>query len=267
VEVFIAVIVVLVLVNAFFVFVMRGIVTRIARFARQNTLRQASVFEELLIHKEQTLEGLKVEIETAAARLNTSEHGEKVSAKELIGSKSGDIPVKVNFAALTQGKYKNKNFTDEYRVIRENFVFDQEARLREILGRVSAKPTGNVQAAEQILSDIDMDTCFQLSTLASDEQINVLREVFSGEQFKLLEEYLEDKETFECHEFLGWLKQYVFTKSEQIVVRTGYAADVSLNKVDGRVATEYDNGLCEGMYVLSQGKMYDYSIRNKEIVG
>jgi hypothetical protein len=83
---------------------------------------------------------------------------------------------------------------------------------------------------------------------------------------KLLHSYARGRGVFEGFDFVSWIRRFVFEYGTDIVVRTA-GADDDFKGIDGRVSAEYDAALCEGMYVMANGKMYDYSIRNKEING
>lgn len=256
--IFIAVTVVLILLNLFFVFIIRALGARIGSFAQNNMLRQSSVFDELILRKEETLHGLLRSIEDAEGRLRDL----KVTAHEHV-----DYGVPTEFHSVTPGNYMDPDFTRDYKQIRENFIFDKEALLRDFAKSLPNEPEdAKVLAAKGIIGRLNAETCFELSTLSSDEQVSVLTEIFDGLQKELLAEYMRNYSKLEGFEFVSWLKEYIFRNGQSIIVRTGMKDD-DFSSVDKRILMERDDSLIEGMYVIHKGKVYDYSIRSKEISG
>jgi hypothetical protein len=102
--------------------------------------------------------------------------------------------------------------------------------------------------------------------MTSEEQASILSETLNGEQKALLDEYISQGIYFETYLFLNWLSQFVFENGSKVIVRTSREED-NFDNIDDRVRTEYDETLCEGVSILSKGRLYDFSLRNREIVG
>lgn len=256
--IFIAVAAVLILLNLFFVFIIRALGARIGNFAQNNMLRQSSVFDELILRKEETLQGLLGSIETAESKLRDLTE---------VAQEHTDYGIPLEHHAVIPGNYMDPDFSKDYKQIRENFLFNKEALIRQIAAYLKDEPEDALTlAARRILSALDTDVCYQLSTLSAEEQVDTLRSVFDEQQNALLGEYAGEHPSFEGFEFTAWLKEYLFKNSGEILVRTGMQSD-NFDAVDSRVRTEYDDALIEGLYVIHKGKMYDYSIRSKEISG
>jgi hypothetical protein len=257
---FIIVIAVLVVLNAFFVLIIRTLSGRVGKFAQNNMLRQSSVFDELILKKEETYKDICDSVAEAEAKLAALEGKHESHASRPAES--------ADYFAVNKGDYKDPAFAEEYREIRENFVFDQEEKLKEVM---SMLPVGSeseeTKAARRILSETDADTIYQLSTMSAEDQQHILKEVFDQPQNNLLEEYEAQRDPatpFESYKFFEWLKIYIFRTSAQIKVRTATSKTISSPPT---IDIARDDTLCEGMYIISQGKMYDYSVRNKEISG
>jgi hypothetical protein len=257
-EIFIAVTVVLVLLNLFFVFIIRALGARIGNFAQNNMLRQSSVFDELILRKEETLQGLLGSIETAEGRLkNLSETAQERT----------DYGVPTEFHSVTPGNYMDPDFSKDYKQIRENFVFDKVALVQGFAVTIEDEPEDErTLAARRTLDSLNADISYQLSTLTGDEQLSILNEVFDERQKALMGEYAEEHSSFETFEYVTWLNELIFRTGREIIVRTGMKSD-DFNMIDKRIRTEYDDSLIEGLYVIHKGTMYDYSIRSKEISG
>jgi len=254
--IFIAVILLLVALNGFFAFILNALIARVGKFAQNNALRQSSVFDELVVHKEDRLFDLMAQIEAAEARLAQDE-GEAAAQQ-------AQAPQQESFATPA-ADYVDQDFPQEYREIRENFVFDKDRVLRGVLARIpEGQGAADVAAARRILEEIDGDAAYELATLSAEDQLGVLAEAFDDAQRRLLDAYAQGRRRFDSPEFFAWLRRFVFEHGDEVLVRTGDKAE-DFGGADKRVRTEYDEALCEGMYVISQGKLYDFSIRNKEI--
>jgi hypothetical protein len=257
--IFVVVIVALVVLNAFFVLIIRTLSARVGKFAQNNMLRQSSVFDELIMKKEDAYKNLIGRITEAEERLRTLSDDELSPAPRQGAA---------DYFATPPANYSDPDFADEYREIREHFVFDKKSKLEDLMREIPADPEDEATfAARRILDEVDADTLYQLATLPSDEQYAILDEVFDEDQRALLHEYAEGIEEFVGYDFLDWLRRYVFEHSSTVIVRTAGDDGARLDGVAGRISVERDDALCEGMYVISHGKMYDYSVRSKEISG
>jgi hypothetical protein len=246
--------------DGFFFLVFRGMAGSVARFARNNALRQAGIFDELIAVKEETLQEIERSI---------SENQAATDEARSFAPSDPVMPVSAENSAghiIAAAMYRDEGFVGEYRQIRDNFIFDGEALVREAAAKLPSEETDAVKAAREIIDSLGHDACYQLATLSAEEQIDIFSHTLVGPQKALLDEYVALGNYFESYEFLSWLERYVFENSSRIVIGTGRSGE-SFDGIDERVTTQYDPSLCEGISILSKGRLYDYSIRNREIVG
>jgi hypothetical protein len=262
VEFFIAVIVVLVGLNAFFFLIFRGITTRLGKFAQMNVLRQAGVFDDLISKKQEQLQMLQDEI-AAVQVAQTKQTAVSFAQHE-------QAP---DYLEIKQGLYTDNGFANEYRVIRDNFQIDAEACVQHSLTQLAAESStassveaARARSAQSILDDLTLDSAYELSTLSSEAQLAILDEMLAPAQLELMRLYQNSVDEFQSYRFLFWLKDYVFAHGDTVVVFTGNAGE-DFAYVDDRIVTQRDDSICEGIYLLSKGRKFDYSIRNREIVG
>ena len=254
-EVFIAVLIVLVVMIGFFVFILMGTAARIAKFARNNALRQSGVFDELLLSKEKALADIEEKIKKAQE--SPEREYEKPAMHE--GVRASD------YLALQRGEYQNKSFPQEYKIIRNSMISQKRENIQRVLAYTEKQNEALVKCAERIIEEMNLDLTYTLSTLSGEEQIWVLREALDKESLPLLDRYIEQEEEFECYEFLHWLQSFLQKNSANILIRTGCIED-DFETLDSRIQMEYDNTVCEGVYMVTKGHVYDFSIRNREIV-
>jgi hypothetical protein len=259
--IFIAVVVVLVAMDVFFFLILWGMVATVRRFARNNALRQAGILDELIYNKEETLQGLEQQIIKRRAQLS-----DMVTVQPEAAAVAFEAP---DYQTIATGFYKDADFIDEYRTLRGNFVFDNARVVRETLERIPVGAAGSDErafVAQSILDVLGSEDIYQLSTLPDVEQVRLLREEFTAAQTELLDEFLTAGTYFECYEFVNWLRQYIFENGTRVLVRTSHEGE-DFGFLDSRVATSYDDTLCEGISIRAKGRLYDFSIRNREIVG
>jgi hypothetical protein len=256
-----AVIAVLAALIAFFILIIRSLAARVGKFAQNNMLIQSSIFDELIMKKEETLEAILREIEGAEKQL--AQRAERRASPR--GRAAAAAAPKVRGVKISN--YRDPGFHSVYKDIREGFSRDKRDCLREVLSALPPRAeSASVEAARRTLASIDGDTRYLLSTVTGEDQLAILDQTLDAEQRQLLAEYVSARETFEAYEYFAWLEQYVFESGTRIIVRTGAKND-NFNGMDSRIRTEYDPTLCEGIYVVAGGKQYDFAIRNKEISG
>ncbi|MDR2420716.1 MAG: hypothetical protein LBD49_01245 [Oscillospiraceae bacterium] len=254
--VFIAVALILGLMNVLFFYLLLGAARRLGRFSRQNMLREASVFDELLENKELELKALVRKIEEEKARLAAENPEDAAPASR---ERRGAIDV----FALMNGRYTDKSFAAGYQALRSRFPLNKEACVNLVRGAAAGAPAAN--PAAELLGGIPIDTRYRLSLLEKEEAFAVLRDSVTEEQRRLLEDY-RAREDGDVVAFFNWLEVRAFLDSGELIVRTGDPSAAPDAYGNGSV-TQYDPGVCEGVYIVSGGRMYDFSIKGREISG
>ena len=250
--IYIAVTVILLLMNGFFFYVFKGILTRLKRFSQNNLLRQAGVFDELIQNKQEELLVVQKMIQ------DENEAGEALP-NQVRAIKTAEAP---DYLKIKQGSYRDSDFTANYRHIRQSFDFDREACVRSVAA--SLPPHDPAEACRALLGRFSLEDTYQLSTLEAEQQLGILADVLNAQEADIVKQYSAGAERFEFYEFLAWLESRVFELSGEVIVRTG-RQDESYDGIDRRVRTEYDQNVCEGIYIVTGGRIYDFSLRDREI--
>lgn len=251
--IFVSVVLVLALLILFFLFVIRGIAIRLGKFAQLNVLRQSGVLDELIFSKQQELEILQARIDRA----------QQTSPGQYTPAAQGERSAQPYYAPPTAA-YSEGGFVEEYHTIRDHFLVDRADHLQKILDGIASSSLA--AAAEEILRQLNLDTLYLLSTLPSEQQKSILREAFNAPQNALLDDYIAQAGQLESYEFLAWLKDYHFRHREQVVVRTNCLGEL-YGRIDKRIQPVYDPSICEGVCIVAQGQVHDFSIRSREISG
>jgi hypothetical protein len=255
--VFIAVALLLALMNILFFYLLVGAARRLGRYSRRNMLREGNVYDELIENKELELRELLRKLEEAEARLASADPAAGFGGGAAGGQTSA------NFFTLTRGRYLDREFTSGYQALRNSFAVDERAAVETVRRAQPINSGGN--AAKELLEEIPLDTRYSLALLPREEATALLRETLGGRKRELLDTYLAESDG-DVVGFFDWLNVRAFMDAPELVVRTG---DPGRGKGDlgSGVTAEYDPGVCEGVYVIANGKMYDFSIKSREIGG
>ena len=125
--------------------------------------------------------------------------------------------------------------------------------------------TGDYQrftVAQSMLEALDNEVLYDLSSFTGTEQLRFLNEEMKGEANKLLEEFVQpltDAEDFDCLEMYNWLKQIVREESPYLTAYLGEQEE-DYSHVSPNVICLYDKNVCEGIRIIYQNKLYDYSV-------
>ena len=252
VAIFIAVALLLFLMNGLFFYILKGTLRRLGKFSQMNMLHQANVFDELIQNKEYELQDVEQRLE--------QEKGKPVG-QEVRETRGRQVQFP-DYMALMKGQYQDKEFTKNYHQIREEFNIDRAACVKDTADRAE---TAASNPAKSILSRFTLDVRYQLSTLDCETAFRVVEEELDAAEAPLLSSF-RSSEKGDVLAFFDWLKVKAFIEAPEVIVRTGRKHD-SFEEIDARVRTEYDGNVCEGVYVMAGGYMYDFALRDGEISG
>lgn len=160
-------------------------------------------------------------------------------------------------------RYIDNDFFEDYKLTKNLLTMDKAEIIRNIMAKFPY--TGDLkryQTTKKILGKLNFQAVYDLSSLTEVSQIQVLAEILTKPEKILLKEYIdesEDKERFDLLGFLGWLKQIVYKESPLMVVQVG-SQNEDYSHVAENVICRYDQNVCEGIRIVYQNKLYDYSV-------
>lgn len=229
---------------------------------RSKTVGLLSVYDELLEQKSRELAAVEAEIEKTG-----DAQAEKDAAPSLVQSETAESAAQplqasemLNMAERTGGAaYRDDAVGGLYRKIRRNFSFQVE----ELLSSFSAAPVSGGPAG-RLLSQLEFDTVFRLSTLPESDQQAVLRECLPQEGIALLDAYLGSHPVFSALAFYDHLKSLAAAEPKPACLRV--PADMTADEVDcGGVRVVPDSEICEGFQLEDGNFLYDYCIKAREL--
>ncbi|MBR5943444.1 MAG: hypothetical protein IKZ94_00675 [Lachnospiraceae bacterium] len=166
-------------------------------------------------------------------------------------------------AYIPVSHYIDNGFFADYKIAKNLLVMDKRKIIRTVLDKFPYQ--GNLErynAANSILKLLNFNAVYDLCTMEKIEQLKVLNETLKKKERALLGEFIEpmdELEEFDILDFISWLKQ---TVSIQTPVLTAYLGeeDENYDDVADNVVCMYDKNVCEGIRIVYQGRLYDYSI-------
>ena len=155
--------------------------------------------------------------------------------------------------------YRSSVLADSYEDIKNSFVFNDRSINHEI-ERIEKeiKQDKFVDACQRVVKGLSFDALYELATLKSTEQVELLKKgLHSGDKI-VLDKYLdliEDETKFDGIKFYDWVKRSIAENSDEIEVRTSSSKNED----------EFDPSICDGYRIYVGNKMYDYAISKKDV--
>ena len=160
--------------------------------------------------------------------------------------------------------YVDRKFFENYRTAKDLMaVLDKKAIVEEVQRQVSYHgDRARYAQLCDLMDTLNFDTVYQLETVPAEEQLQVLDETLKEKQHELFLEYVKGLEkplNFSVLSFLDWLRLQRSEEDPTLYVYTGEKQD-NLDHMASNVKTCYDENICEGVRLVYQNQVYDYSI-------
>lgn len=263
-DVFLAVIIIIFLMNVFLFVVLKGIVTNVGKLAQNKVMRQLSLYDEIIEEKEEKLRELK----------KAEKRGQLWLSKVRVKKHSGNYRSKslsLNSKLISEGDFLDADFPQKYRIIRSFFGNDRRKYVKEVIKQIEedeAREETKTYASfvRQLLERFSLDERYNFSTLEEEDQLKILKEVLNDEEYQLVEKHMEKYSTFDCLGFFNWLEEEEYRCNSDIIVQTDHQSE-DYKHIDDRIKTQYDSNICEGLQIIMGNKLYDFAIHKREIGG
>jgi hypothetical protein len=100
--------------------------------------------------------------------------------------------------------------------------------------------------------------------LTPEQAFSVLRDGLPDSARRVVDDFLAE-ENGDVIAFFSWLEVRAFMDSAELLVRTGDPAETAADYGGGGAVVQYDPSVCEGVYIVARGRVYDFSIKSREI--
>ena len=230
---------------------------------RSKTISLMSVYDELLEQKSRELSQMTADIDLMTKE-STEEANSHIlqnfSGSEQKAPQLGAAEI-MNMQERSGGTlYRDDAMGGMYQKIRRNFSF----LLDELLPAFNSKPQNLIGPAGRLLSELDYDTVYRLSTLPAKNQELILREVLTEDEIPLLCAYMENNKEFNVLEFYYCLRTIADSEPKAARLRVPAGMVSGMMTGDG-VEIIPDEGICEGFQLEEGNLLYDYCIKTREL--
>lgn len=162
-------------------------------------------------------------------------------------------------SVLETAEYRHAAFGDSYGVIQNHF-FLTEGEQQLLAEQVRQEERGTLRgaAAGALRQSLGYDTVFRMAILDPEEQLRLLDTSLNDEDWLLLRDFCEERpsgtEEFSITGFCDWLEEVSVLEGGEIEIRSSDDAGQGGRRL-----------ICEGVQILAGGRLYDYSINEREI--
>lgn len=291
-EKIIAILLVMLVINAFLIFAIMKAAKRTDETIRNYFMEKMSrvpvgvgvgidmdddAVDEVVDTESNTGKGKKTIVYTKASEVTVSigKNGEKRIATDenadddLLGSQSS-VVASTRAEGLhykdPDGKvisYKDMDFKDEYKNLKEKMNLNKRDIVFDVLGSIKNVDTNPLYPyIASIKRRFSFNMIYNLNTLPIEHQLSVLRETLLDKEQNVLNYYLQEEcreSEFSAVDFFSYIDQQDRIYDEKIYIYTG-EEDEDFSNVRDNTETIVDKEICEGLRILHRNKLYDYSI-------
>ena len=252
---FIAVLLVLVLMNVFMLLVLRQMARATGKQVEKDAGRLFGMYDSLIEEKSQELQALSEEKERLEAEMPPA--GRKEETPVLTALPVGISP------SVGESRFQDETFSGAYRRVKKEFSFVPE----ELAGAVkeAVLETREEKALRQGLSSLSellsFDNLCRISALSGEQQEALFEELLTPEQKALFRPWRESRSGMDAVAFSDWVKTELARLDTRIVVQIpGEGEKTEEGQREDGIVYEESPALCEGARILYKGRMYDFGI-------
>ena len=164
---------------------------------------------------------------------------------------------------IPTARYIDNEFFEDYKRAKNLLVLDKEQIIRTVMEKFPYEgDMDRYLLANSVLEQMNYQAVYDLSSFDSVEQLKLMDEILYEKEKTLLEEYVEpmiDAQEFDIHDFLSYLEEI---RSKESPILTAYMGEEGedYSHISDNIVCEYDDNVCEGIRIIYQNRVYDYSI-------
>ena len=258
--IFIAVIVVLVILIYFMTIMLRSVVSESNQKVNGYFLKNLEMYDTRYKDKVNALRRINVEYEDVSRELRNMRN-EMISYKTSPFYAPRPVPRDI---FIPTARYIDNDFFEEYKIAKDKLM---SINKQEVIDNVIEKVpfTGNIElynTIQGVLDKLNFDAIYDLCSSTKEDQLQIIKDSLDEKEQKLLLEYietLEDIDEFEVLGFTDFLKHTAWKNDPHVFVSVAENEEDYSNK-ERNIVCLVDQNICEGLKIVYQNKVYDYSI-------
>lgn len=242
----IAIILVLIILNITLLFLLRSVAKQINRVVRRNVAESLSVYDRIVKKKEQKIQELDEYLKAHAIE-------EEQCVESSFYTPTSQVELDYLF---TKKSYADIKFFENYDYVKKTFHFNYTKVLEAFVHMVSKRDHKNLY--KDVLQGLTHQVQYDLLNLDEDEQLKLVHQALPEQYDAILKEYVKSKGTFNIVDFCEFLEWKSKINDNKIIVRMGYP-DEKVKAISADIELEKDETIIEGMKIVYQNTIYDYS--------
>ena len=258
--IFIAVIVVLLVLIYFMTIMLRSVVSESNQKVNGYFLKNLEMYDARYKDKVNALRHINVEYEEVSRELRNMKN-EMISYKTSPFYAPRPVPRDI---FIPTARYIDNDFFEEYKIAKDKLM---SINKQEVIDNVIDKVpfTGNLEIYETIqgiMNKLNFDAIYDLCSITREDQLQIIKESLNEKEQELLFKYLgtlEDIDEFEVLGFTDFLKHTAWKNDPHVFVSVAENEEDYSNE-DRNIVCLVDQNICEGLKIVYQNKVYDYSI-------
>lgn len=175
---------------------------------------------------------------------------------------------------IPTARYIDNEFFEDYKMTKNLLVIDKEQMIKNVMSKFPySKDRVRYLVARSILRELNFENLYNLVTLDSISQIEGLVCIFGYDdngiehsknvpELQMLKEYIETLQEIEDFDILMFIKYVERISQVNTPILTAYTGEqgLSFKQISSEIESEYDGNICEGIRIIYQNHVYDYSI-------
>ncbi len=246
--IYISALIIVIVLNIFMFIALKNIVGAINKETKSYFVEKLQNYDELIKVKEDKLKQIEEELNKSnkVGDYDNSEIQDNTDSVEL------DINVP---------NYLNEDVFKQYKKINETFIVKEEEIIKNFIDeKLDTSDLSLYNTLDTLNNKFSFDKMYELSTLSSDEQISILKDIINDDEVNILEEYINNNETFNVLDFNKYIDEEMLKHDPVVYVKTGNSKD-NFDNLNKYIKTIYDEEICAGIQIIYKDKIYDYALQ------
>lgn len=258
--IFIAVIVVLLILIYFMTIMLRSVVSESNQKVNAYFLKNLEMYDSRYREKVSSLSKINMEYEETQRELKNMK-SEMVSYKTSPFYAPRPVPRDIY---IPTARYIDNDFFEEYKIAKDKLMsINKHEVIDNVLEKVSFEgDREKYDITQDILKKLNFEAVYDLCSSTKEDQFQIIKESLNAEEAKLLLEYIEDMQDIEEFDVLGFIDylKHIAWKNDPHVFVSVAENEEDYSDADRGIVCSVDQNICEGIKIVYQNKVYDYSI-------
>ena len=258
--IFIAVIVVLLVLIYFMTIMLRSVVSESNQKVNGYFLKNLEMYDERYKEKVKSLSKVNEEYEDVSRELRNMKN-EMISYKTSPFYAPRPVPRDIY---IPTARYIDNDFFEEYKIAKDKLLsINKQEVIDNVMDKVPFEgDLKRYNTVQGIMQKLNFDAIYDLCSSIKEDQLQIIKESLDNDEQKLLLEYIEDMEDIEEFDVLGfidYLKHVAWENDPHVFVSVAENEE-DYSDEDRKIVCLVDQNICEGLKIVYQNKVYDYSI-------